>query len=116
MHTLPDFPVNGCKSLFVQLSLHINDFFLALTSVKQRLVYLKVQEYCRKRKCAEKTQTNWSGTQLVLTVFGSDILAAGLMQSSCGIVCISRKVPLPRVKMGMVPFFWKIDDTLDEKF
>lgn len=83
--------------------------------MKQSLAYLKVQEYCRKRKCWEKSQTNGSGTQSVLTVFGSDILAEGSMQSSCGIECVSSEVPLPCGKMGVVLYFWRVDDTLDEK-
>lgn len=78
-------------------------FFLALTSVKQSLAYLKVQEYCRKIKCWEKSQTNGSGTQSVLTVFGSDIVAEGSMQSRC----VSSEVPLPCGEMGVVLFFFE---------
>lgn len=45
VHTVPDFPVNGYKSLFLQLNLHINDFF-CVGEKKNPKVKQKDENYC----------------------------------------------------------------------
>lgn len=61
VHTVPDFPVNGYKSLFLQLSLHINDFFMWKKNTNKHEIerwelLSESPEICRKMKTLGEKQ------------------------------------------------------------
>lgn len=112
VHAVPDFPLTGYKSLFLQLTLHINDFFFCVGKKNkskhetERWVLLSPSpEICRKMKTFGEKQNKLVRHSINFGCLWQWYFSWRVDAEQLWSVASSWKVPLPSVQMDFYVFF-----------